>query len=67
MASSLNPLEKLLLTLSSFVLSHRLFRQGFVLYLVAVHIFLFLNLFELLSTSEQLRSQSEQTAVPPID
>ncbi|BGP56100.1 hypothetical protein JCM8202v2_003711 [Rhodotorula sphaerocarpa] len=58
---NLNPLEKVLLTLSTVVLSNRISRNLFVLYALGLHFFVLSTLYHY-----TLSNEAAQTVVPPI-
>lgn len=58
---NLNPLEKVLLTLSTVVLSNRVSRNLFVLYALGLHFFVLSTLYQYTLTSE-----AAHPVVPPI-
>ena len=59
---SLNPLEKVLLSLSTVVLSNRLTRNLFVLYALGLHFFVLSTLYKYTQASEG----AEPVVIPPI-
>jgi hypothetical protein len=62
---SLNPLEKLLYFLATFVLGRRHARTFFILYLVALHVFVAFTLWEATLSSEGLRHSDQTLTRPP--
>lgn len=58
----LNPIEKVLLTLSTIVLGNRYMRNLFVLYAFGLHFVVLSTLYSSVTTAEQMKS----VAIPPI-
>ena len=58
----LNPIEKVLLTLSTIVLGNRYMRNLFVLYALGLHFVVLSTLYSSITTAETMNS----VAIPPI-